>query len=1386
MVDQAPGVPSFLGYEYQILAAVWVGLDLAIRRRCCDHIVVEPASQEDVAAHLRVDDERASATVRSASPEGYPVEIQIKLRRSGHWTKSQFVSVLRGAADKPGTTGPPGRIRPIQHLIASPECRYTILTDARVNDDLASFRVAEIGELSAAADLPEAQWQDLVPSATAKRIGVLTERTPELLVLRIQEILRLVHVPATKADACIAALQGLVRDRILGKRPTRWGRDEIESVVTGHDGFPERRRLAPLIRPSNYAQLQHHLATNHVLLVTGPPGSGKTHVSMHMAQEHRLQDDAYEVVEVQGGDGIGQVRSRLGSEGRLLFFIHDPWGMYTANDRAQEWASELPKLARRAGPDKKFLITSRTAIKEDHVPAEQRNVLTAADRAITEANYGQAERAEILRIATLAVGPAHADFVARHRQRILDQLRLPLAIEAFAQRLTYCEMPPEPRVDEMIRTSNVEAIGRTIQVEIEAQGDEAIAGAIVLWALFSPRLILSPEEAQQGREDATQGGYHGRLDPERLLINFARAKRLKAAADLGAFCAHPTFLEGLDGVVQAHPGTADGVLSKLLAGMCDAGRAEKTRRIVRHLTQRRAPIPARAQDALNRHLIEQIGRTDRFDAYRAISELAEYGDGNHPVTLLARALTVGARDGFGQVWQPPEMAATDIDAIGRSSQARDAARIFVQFGLLDDLEVRYDAQGLVSFLARFGWDFTAEFLDGLRQSFGIQSVYAPMMAHAALLGVPPPFDEVLAAAFRELDRVHQELDGMQDQLRRADQGELGGEEACRIFEQPTEQLWAPERVLEVLVRLRRLREGHGWLEEHPRISDLLESWACAIDAGATAEEVGALLARCPAGDRRLGWRAVGRARVVALADQLLAALPDAPELELPDLIRAISLIVPRAEWSSRVVPLLADRPLWRRAQILSAVDRAQIEPSVADSLLPHLLRAGEPAALEACARWDGPGSIREMLATFAASERMALRGLLRAPDAEQGVKAGLVLYELGEDVSGLLSPWTRSAAATVRSYAYHLAGMARGKQGLRILRRRGMRDPEYRCRRVAMGYLALNAAKLDWMLVRRSAHDPSAPIREYCAELIGRHRHQPGESTLFLLAGDTRDSSEDHYLTIYGAPNHHVARAAAAALGRLPHLSPTTQSKIIAFVRRGGDSCPDWVVHYHLVNCLAWRSNSDQLPLFMELLADDRYLPGPRKSGFPIRYAAAWGVANILREDPKLADSIDLARVYTGARHPDPRLAGPCLIALGSIDPRAREAVREAIRGLADAPARADLYVLAAALATGSPPEDSLASIAAPQLTLDIAKYLAVETPPNNVAWREWIGQRPSVRAWLESIQASENLQPALRYVLWKLAGSNEYDFVSACVPQANDLAEMSPLVTVRRLMGGE
>jgi hypothetical protein len=399
---------------------------------------------------------------------------------------------------------------------------------------------------------------------------------------------------------------------------------------------------------------------------------------------------------------------------------------------------------------------------------------------------------------------------------------------------------------------------------------------------------------------------------------------------------------------------------------------------------------------LNRYLVEQIGQADRFDAERAFADLAELGVGNDPVILLAKALTSGPSrhpTGFPARWRPEQIPEPDVAAIRASAHAREAARTFVRFALLDFSGERYQAPDLVAFFGQFGWDLTAEFLEAARAAFDHESGRAPVLAHAALLGGQPPYEDVLTAGLEELDRVRQSLDETGDRFRSADQGELDGEESRDVFEQPTERLYAPEKVLEVTVRLRRAQAGHGWLVTHTRVADLLEAWTEAIGPGAAVDEVEAILARCPAEDRRLGWRAIGRARAGGFTSRLLVALADAPGHELPDVIRAINAVIPRANWQAQVVPVLTGLSLCRRAQIASAIGHPYVEtlaPPVYDDLRPHLFTPEEASALDACGRWEGPASIAEMVATFGEPEKAALRDLILCPDPVQAVKAGLV------------------------------------------------------------------------------------------------------------------------------------------------------------------------------------------------------------------------------------------------------------------------------------------------------------------------------------------------------------------------------------------------------------
>ncbi|MES9902283.1 MAG: hypothetical protein ABW168_06325, partial [Sedimenticola sp.] len=127
------GLPSYGGYEYQILATVWLGLELTLSGRAAA-IIVEPPSAEDVAAQLDVPAEAAASHIEV----GKFLQIQIKLRNKFLWNRRAFGALLAGRIKK-GTPGPAPRERPVEYLKTTPSCHYILLTNAPVDSGLQNF-----------------------------------------------------------------------------------------------------------------------------------------------------------------------------------------------------------------------------------------------------------------------------------------------------------------------------------------------------------------------------------------------------------------------------------------------------------------------------------------------------------------------------------------------------------------------------------------------------------------------------------------------------------------------------------------------------------------------------------------------------------------------------------------------------------------------------------------------------------------------------------------------------------------------------------------------------------------------------------------------------------------------------------------------------------------------------------------------------------------------------------------------------------------------------------------------------------------------------------------------------------------------------------------------
>src|ERR1700685_3743848 len=118
------GSPSFAGYEYQILASVWIGLDLVLGKEATEAITIEPQSHEDVEASLDVLSDSASSAGAANLQGSRELIFQIKSRSTGAWSARNFADILLGRSVVPGKSsgkkkkGPGPTMRPDRMLWA--------------------------------------------------------------------------------------------------------------------------------------------------------------------------------------------------------------------------------------------------------------------------------------------------------------------------------------------------------------------------------------------------------------------------------------------------------------------------------------------------------------------------------------------------------------------------------------------------------------------------------------------------------------------------------------------------------------------------------------------------------------------------------------------------------------------------------------------------------------------------------------------------------------------------------------------------------------------------------------------------------------------------------------------------------------------------------------------------------------------------------------------------------------------------------------------------------------------------------------------------------------------------------------------------------------------
>ncbi|WP_052573434.1 HEAT repeat domain-containing protein [Haloferula sp. BvORR071] len=1248
--SQTGGTVGYRGYDYQILVTVWLALKLMVQSRNCVSIEVEPASSEDVEAHLDTDPDEATSTV-GAQLGLKRLDVQVKWK-SDQWTASSFKGVLRIDSNSTlsNVENSGKRPSPLARLEENTESQFLFVTNAQMGAQVARFDITEIGQLSAATLVPDEPAAYSV--SLVQRIGALSQMTPERLKLEIKEVLsQHGHVPPSRLEACLEDLGREVRRRLLRQIGAAWTLESLKATLVRFGGFPPP--IEGFIPPENFDLIDAKLAAGAVL-VQGSPGTGKTFIGELLQHRHRTDSHPFEIHNAD--DGYHAIRTALGAPGRHLFVFDDPWGHYQLEEKAKLWAGELPKLLHDASPEKRFLIVSRTTMLNSAYTTKIPDILTniAVDLSVTD--YRAEARREILKEYTRAGASWQRELVEREGDKIVSALGEPLALKTFAHSLLRLKQS-DTNVSRLIEQSKVVAIAEVFAQEIIGREKSGIASGVLLWTLLMTRGRITPELVEQAGDEVILGGYKDECDPIELFNWLRKSGRLSMVDK--QYSLHPSLLQGLESLLEHDSSIPKKIITARLTALAEKGEAGEIEAIAKLIRLRQLRPPAAAQNILNSSFLERV-LSDHPGWRHAFSDLVRFSTATDPVTLILKLLAPVAPTDFPGVeeWTAPSVDEATISAIAASPQARDCAKLFVSEYLTELSHCYIKADELCEFFGRFKWDFSDVFQASLVDSLKYgREIELDLFIPAALRGPEPHYDELISAALDGIPRESEPSENDIELTRQADQEEIDAAWAARILE-PDERGWHASNALHLLVSRRREAEGYQWIVEHPACERLHWAWHAAIEPSAPLDEIIALRDLCKSADPRPFWRALSLSPNPSRAALLCEYFKSAPVEHLGDLICALEKLVSEKGVAGYFRDSLSELSLFRKLEILEAVldEKRWQDPDTSPGL--GLFADDQLPGVKCCIRSARSGS-EARPEDLAPLERSFVE-LVATTGPDHLALAALSLLQLEEPAAACaLARLQGSSNWRIRNNAGSLIYRA-GQPGWRHEILKLLDDTDYRCRKNAISALASKASPDEKKRILSKSTDKSGPVREACAQAIGNQKWDDAAEVLLGLCKDPQNYDDSAHMSAHSS-HFKVARTAATSLGQLGTLDESTLAKALTLAAdlcgkpAEGEEKDIGVAHDLLL------SLSEQSPaitsFYLAQLSNPWYGHAFRKSGFTIRMAAAWGLFGQLLSFPEQRAEIAPEKLREGSMSPDHRLAGPCLASLCLLGCLASEAL---------------------------------------------------------------------------------------------------------------------------------
>jgi DNA polymerase III delta prime subunit len=667
------GNPSYKGYEYQKVVTTWVALTLFFNDDLdiANGIIVEPASNEDIEADLNVPPEEAMATI--VVPQAEKLMIQIKFRGSGYWSNNAFVSLVEDKAKK-GAQGPAPRLRAKSLLLADPARRYVLLTNISVDNALSGGRIDRIYKKPPKPFIPEGVAKGASEKANlVGRFGIIECLTPQVVAGEIRHLLESEgHVPSPNVEKAVDGIKRAIEDRLLGLS-SPLTRNEVLAIIENCGGLPHPdRELSEYVPPTTAESARNTLARENVVLLAGPPGFGKSLTAKQLVMELRFENPPFDVIRQTAG--LEEIDESLRTPGRHVFYLDDPWGQSKLEFDANRWSIELPNLLRRASPDKKFVITSRTDILRLAFVKTDESPWKSITCTISKGSYDSSSRWDILTRKLKDGGHWRNDFVCQYRSKLLRELENPLALDRFAKALLAVPSADKAGVNELVEQAQIESITRIVAEQVKGWPCHGVACGTILWVLLRLGGKASPARLKSLRRALEKISPPLELDLEGF-VDHLKPVSINEDYDR-TLSAHGKVIDALEQVVKHFHVEAERSINRVLVAYQLLLRTDETYidellsvlAAVNSVRTYGIEIDADIIHNIDALLLDRLTKAEGRDFFRAFGQISRFASQMHPLARLVRYLGQGApnqkQEGFATLsWVPPQVTASEIAAI---------------------------------------------------------------------------------------------------------------------------------------------------------------------------------------------------------------------------------------------------------------------------------------------------------------------------------------------------------------------------------------------------------------------------------------------------------------------------------------------------------------------------------------------------------------------------------------------------------------------------------------------------------------------------------------------------------------------------------------------------